>query len=271
MVLQKRGTGFLSCSYLDTKPTNYAINTILFEHDTGNSYVWNGAAWVSFIGYNIQGRAVPSVSVVGASLMTLEGAFAGLTQTAGGTSTHTLDTTEGFFSNYVSAATANVNTGITTPAAVNNITTPNFYPTIRARFKIDSTTASRVWIGFIALPIVVGDAPMASGTAGVLFGFGTADTTFIVKSNDASGAAATTVMTGITKDANWHTVSITLTPTPNAVIVLDDGAGEKTKTLTTAADIPAATQSLGVFCTGQTSTTTAKTFSAKLFEMRAAK
>jgi hypothetical protein len=270
MVVQKRGTGFISCSFLDTKPTNYAINTICFEVDTGNAYVWNGSAWISYIGYVIQGRATSSASVVGTSLMALDAAFAGLTQTAGGTSTHTMDTTEGFVSNYVSAATANVNCGITTAAAANNITTPNFYPTLRARFKIDSTTASRVWIGFISGAVAVSDTPMATGIPGCIFGFGTADTTFVVKSNDASGAATTTVMTGITKDALWHTVAITLSPT-NAAVVLDGGAGERTKTITTAGDRPAATDSLGIVCTGQTSTTTAKTFSLKLCEMRAAK
>jgi hypothetical protein len=218
----------------------------------------------------ISGLAIPSVSTTAASLCSLDGALNGLTSTAGGTSTHTLDATEGFVTNFVSAATANVNCGLTTAATTNNITTANFNPVLRARFKIDSITASRVWIGFTGLPIVVSDTPMASATAGVIFGYIVSGGTFIIRSNDTSGAATTTTMTGIAPDTNWHTVTISLTGS-QALVVLDDGAGEKTKTITTAADRPAGTDSLGVVCTGQTSTTAAKTFSLKFCSFRADK
>jgi hypothetical protein len=171
--------------------------------------------------FKMTGFAIPSTSVTSASLMDLNGALAGLTQTAAGTSTHTLDTTEGLVSNYVSTATGNLNIGLTTAATANNITTPAFNPVLKARFKIDSTTSSRMWIGFLDGAVAVSDTPIASGVSGVLFGFSSADTVFSVRSNDNSGAATTTAMTGITKDALWHTVKISVTSI-NATVVLDN-------------------------------------------------
>jgi hypothetical protein len=218
----------------------------------------------------LSGLAIPSASVTAASLMSLTGVFNGMTQTAGGTPTTTVDATEGLVSNYVSAGTANVNCGMTTAAITQKITTAAFNPVLVARFKIDSTTASRVWIGFTEGTLAVSDTPTASGDACALFGFSTADTVFSCRSNDTTGGVTTTAMTGITKDANWHTITISIN-TSQVQFVLDDGAGEKTKTITNSADRPGNTDPLLVHCTGQTSTTTAKTFSCKFAEFRADK
>lgn len=175
--------------------------------------------------------------------------------TGAGTNTVTFDTTEGVIANFVSTATGNLNVGLVAPTG-GPICRRLFAAKMTARVKIDSTTSSRMYVGFCAGALAISDTPMASGTAGVLVGFIGAATNFEIYHNDETGAFTTTAITGpIAKNANWHTIEIAWAASGNVDVTFDG-------TLQTlSSNIPATTTDLRFNCVGQTTTTTARTFS----------
>ena len=50
MTVQKPTNSLLYCLNADTKPTNYATNTLLVVLDTGDIFRWTGSAWTAIIG-----------------------------------------------------------------------------------------------------------------------------------------------------------------------------------------------------------------------------
>jgi hypothetical protein len=198
----------------------------------------------------------PSTGTTATSIGQLDGLLGQHVATGAGTNTVTFDTTEGMICNFVATATANLNIGLVAANATNPTCRRLFGCKMSARVKIDSTTSARMYVGFAAAALAISDTPIASGVDGVLVGFTSAATNFEIYSNDNSGTMTTTAITGpIAKNSNWHTIEINWTASGNVDVVFDG------VTQTLSANIPLTTTNLFFNCVGQTTTTTARTFS----------
>jgi hypothetical protein len=198
--------------------------------------------------------AAASATNIGA----LDGALHGHTIVAGGTNSSSQDTTFGLISNYQSAATANVNVGIVSPASAVGFCRTAWAGRIRAILKMDSTTSARLYFGLIGVnTLPISDTPMATAIPGIMVGWSTADTVWTIYQNDAAGAVTKTSITGnIAKDAVFSTIEINWPAGGATINVIFDGV---TQTLNS--NIPPSTQDLWFNCVGQTSTTTQRTLS----------
>jgi len=198
----------------------------------------------------------PSTGTTAVTIGQLDGILGQHVATGAGTNTVTFDTTEGMICNFVATATANLNVGIVAANATNPTCRRLFACKMSARVKIDSTTSARMYVGFASAALAISDTPIASGVDGVLVGFTSAATNFEIYSNDNSGTMTTTAITGpIAKNANWHTIEINWTASGNVDVIFDG------TTQTLSANIPLTTTNLYFNCVGQTTTTTARTFS----------
>lgn len=196
-----------------------------------------------------------SSATTAAGISNLIGIIGNHTPTGAGTNTLTFDTTEGIIANFVATATANLNIGIVS-GTTGPICRRLFGCRMSCRVKIDSTTSARMYVGFAAAALAVSDTPIATGVDGVLVGFTSAATNFEIYSNDATGTMTTTAITGpIAKNANWHTIEINWTASGNVDVIFDG------VTQTLSANIPLTTTNLFFNAVGQTTTTTARTFS----------
>jgi hypothetical protein len=175
---------------------------------------------------------------------------------AGGTNSTTFDASEGMIVNLQSAAIANVNVGLVSPTS-GALCRTAFAGKAICRVKMCSTKGSRFYFGFTGVATLpISDTPAASGIPAVLVGFSTADRNWVIRRNDAAGAAQTTNIAGpVAKDTNWHTIEINWTDNATAINVIFDGVTQTA--LTT--DIPANTADLWFNCVGQTSTSTTQT------------
>lgn len=241
----------------DTKPT---INTVLgstyLETDTFKMFHWDGAAWMqhetmaqTFTNKSIDAESdtimnqqLRSVFAAGAKRSgaiviactagdSLRGCLKGLTTNGDGTPTWSIDVDEGPVLAFSRAASGIM--GYTSTSTSDSITTRRaLNPFFKIRFKFNSITTTRLYIGFTsATSLPNTDTPLATGDSGVLFGYRTTDSNFSVINNDGGGAAIVN-STGVAKDTTYHTISFTFGAS-NVVVVLDDGAGAKTTTLTT--------------------------------------
>jgi len=203
------------------------------------------------------GKAQPMASgTTAANIMTLEGTLSQHIGTGTGTNTATFDTTEGMIANYVAPATGNLNIGIVSPAtglAGRRL----FGMRMVARVKMSASTTSRVYVGFTnAGAVPLSFTPLANGDSGIIVGYSENSTNWTVFHNDGSGAMVADNITGpIAKDALFHTIEINWTPSGN-INVIFDGVSQTISTR-----IPATTQNQLFNCLGQTTTTSARTFS----------
>lgn len=197
--------------------------------------------------FQASGGTAPNVGIV-------DGILGSNTFTSGGTNTTTIDNTEGIVANFVSAATGNTNIGLVAPTGAATYRR-DFALKMACRVKIDSTTSSRIYVGFYDAALPISDTPIASGHAGVLVGFRSTDTNWQALHNDTTSTVVADNITGpIAKDANYHTIEINWTASGNVDVVFDG------TTQTLSADIPPTSTALFFNCVGQTTTTTARTF-----------
>ena len=261
MTIQKVNNALLYGVSGDTKPTNYADNTLFFEQDTGSIYRSASGSWSLFRGAsktevltnktidaesqtNISKIAIaPHVRDTGwaspypANVFT-QGLLVGWTE-MGTKAFNAVDPSHGITSSYTTAATANtVQGGLKSGVA---FTYRQFSPYMRVKFAFGASTNNRVFVGFAAsATIVTSDTLLGSGNAGVGVGWrSVTDTNWSVFNSDGT-AAQTITSTGVAKDTAVRMVEIKMNESvPNIVVKMD---GTTYATLTT--NIPSGTQSL---------------------------
>jgi hypothetical protein len=195
------------------------------------------------------GLFVPTISSTGNGTGILQGV------TGVGTGSSAFDSGEGtFVQQYLSAASANVNCGIISGASAQPIARRSIAMRFVARFAIDSTTSSRVYFGLTSAgTLPISDTPLASTDDGVLVGFRSTDTNWTTFRNDGSTGMSTTDL-GVAKDAAFHTVEINWAANGNINIIFDGSSS------VLSAVLPRTSISLFYNLTGQTTTTTQRTF-----------
>lgn len=178
--------------------------------------------------------------------------------TGAGTNTTSFDTTEGLVANFVATATGGLNIGIVSPVSTTPLCRTLFNGYMRFRGKIDSTTSSRFYVGFVGVnTLPISDTPMASAVPGVMVGWSSTDTLWTIYQNDNVGTVTKTNITGsIAKDANYHTIEISWGNSATSIDVTFDGVNQNLSS-----NIPLTTSDLWFNAVGQTTTTTARTFS----------
>lgn len=252
----------------DIKPTaNNITGTIFCEIDTFGKYIWNGSTWINYESFaqiytnktidaesnnitnlsrtstfNNSGTAKRTGSVIAACTAdkSLVGSLKGLSVNGDGTPKSVVDPTEGLVLKFARAASGIMGYTSTT-AGTDTITTRRaLNPFLKVRLKTDTiATTTRIYVGFSSASSIPNtDTPLATTDSGVIWGFRSTDSNFSVIYNDGSSTSAVVVSMGVAKDTSYHTVSLTFTSF-NVVVVMDDGAGAKTQTLTTR--IPATT------------------------------
>jgi hypothetical protein len=205
-----------------------------------------------------QGSATPnSTGTTAANVMLYDGILSSHTGTGAGTNTVTFDTTEGHIANYVTTATGNLNAGIVSPTTGIGVGRRLFGMRAVSRAKINASTTARVYFGFTsAATLPLSDTPVANADNAVIVGYSGASTNWSIFHNDGSGTATVDNVTGpIAKDALFHTIEINWAAGGN-VNVIFDGVSQ-----TISADLPATTADLFFNNVGQTTTTTARTYS----------
>lgn len=277
MTIQKVNNALLYGVSGDTKPTNYADNTIFFEQDTGSTYRSVSGSWSLFSGASktetlsnktIDAELQTDISKVAiaphvrdtgwaspypANVFT-QGLMVGWTE-MGTKAMVAVDSSHGISSTYTTAATANsVQGGLKSGVA---FTYRQFSPYIRVKFSIGASTNNRVFVGFAASStIVTSDTLLGSGNAGVGVGWRSAtDTNWSVFNSDGT-SAQTITSTGVAKNTGVRMVEIKMDESvPNIVVKLD---GTTYATLTT--NIPSGTQSLCGYIFVEPSTASAHVF-----------
>lgn len=243
MVVERRiGCELVGLS-TDAKPDYPGlIDYRFYEVDTGNVFYYFGAAWSPVIGPadigtftnktisaldNDFSRGVAvdfpltfgykrtGVMMPGVSGPYLAGSFGGMLVTTGSGQNPicALDNVEGAYQNF-QANTTGEKMGIQSTTSTNSmITTRAQQPYLAVRARIDSTAGDRLYIGYTSnQTLPASNTPLASTDSGVMLGFGSANSTFMVYYNDGTTTAVSQNF-GTTKDNNWHTFEIAMTIT----------------------------------------------------------
>jgi hypothetical protein len=250
----------------DTKPNNAGTNGYrAIETDTGRVHYNNGSSWTNIIGHDktetLTGKTISSLnnviveraqqslfdqsakrvgSVIGAITAAngLVGCLQGMTVNGDGTPISEFSTGEnGFVQKFQRSGTGVL--GYSSTSASDSVVTRRTHnPVFKCRARLDNTSNIRLYIGFTSASSMPNtDTPIGTSDHGVVWGFRTSDANFSTFNNDGSGSAVVTSM-GVAKDTSHHTVTFTFSSS-NVIVVMDDGAGAKTQTLTT--DIPGST------------------------------
>jgi hypothetical protein len=255
-----------TCLSGDTKPPSNSsmVGARLTETDTGNIYRNSGNEWELFQSKNKtetfsdktidsetntvnnlalgnpfkirSGSILQSISTTNSMI----GCMQNLNVLGDGITTPTLtfiDNTEGFGHFFTRETTGLL--GFASDDSTNSLITRRDYnPFFKCRIKANNSSGVRLYVGFTsATAISNNDTPLGDSDSGVIWGFRNPDSNFSVFNNDGEGSAIVTSM-GLNKNESFHTVSFSFS-TSNVIVVMDDGAGAKTQTLTTR--IPAVT------------------------------
>jgi len=252
---------------------NYIVNTSAITADRNVSYPLL-LADDTYLFQNASQSALaydnfPSVSkegtfdVLGSNTAALDGSLTGYTITGAGSITSVYDTAEGMTLACATTATANLNAGLVSPSAGVGMGRRLTNMRMKARMKVDSTTSCRLYMGFTsqaALPI--SDTPLANTDSGAIVGFRSTDANYTILWNNGGGAPGVGV-TGLAKDANFHTWEIKFLAGSDILISRD---GNLVSTISAAGNIPATTTNLFFNCVAQTTTTTARTLTIRYIE-----
>lgn len=247
MTIQRITNSLLYGLSSDTKPTNYATNTVWNEIDTGNIYTWNGSTWVLFNGAsktetlsnkNISytngntilvdeklqsARLSPDVGMWGAhcsdgtATYTAFGQMARFSTITGTvTANFGLIATEGLYDNLATTSTVNSKAGwVDTLGSVFVVMDSN--PDFKVRMRLTQTTLIRVLMGFNSVTTIptTDTLNISSTNTCAMWGLRTSDTNWqAVTGNGTSttytdlGQAATTT--------GFHTFEIKLTSSGTA-------------------------------------------------------
>jgi len=282
------GSDQSSTAAVDIATTTKIRNTKFILRNPANtfSYIWNQSAITAdrnitlplltaddtFLFLNASQPALafdnfPSVSkegtfeTVGNNSVSITGILTGGTNVGAGSITSVYDTTEGMTIADATTATANLNAGYVSPTAGIGLGRRLTNLRMKARFKVDSTTSARVYMGFTSLATLpISDTPLGNTDSGVMIGFRSTDANYSVFNNDGSGAMVVTA-SSTAKDANFHTMEVKILASGNAICSLDG-----TTIATVSTRLPATTTNLFFNCVAQTTTTTARTCTIRYIE-----
>jgi hypothetical protein len=213
----------------------------------------------------------PQPNVSSGGSQGLMGCFAANTH-AGSTFSNQWDATYGLFQRYNTAASSNAIGGMISPTVGVGIAAMNFPGRWVTRIRNNNTSSVRTYAGFTsnanacqAAGPWLGDTPLASGDSGLMMGYRSTDTQWMVFYNAGTGPM-TSVGTGVLKDANFHLLLITW-PQAGGQASFSVDLGTPV-TITTG--LP--TTLTGMFCNviGETTTTSSTTFDMKgpFFELQ---
>lgn len=213
----------------------------------------------------------PQANVASGGSQGLMGCLAANTH-AGSTFSNQWDATFGQFQRYVTAATANSIGGIISPTTGVGIAATNFPGRWATRIRNNSTSNVRTYAGFTSNASAcqsagawLGDTPLGSSDSGLMFGYRSTDTTWMIFYNGGTGAM-TAASTGVSKDTNFHLLIITW-PQAGGSVTFQIDLGTP---ITITTGLP--TTLTGLFCNviGETTTTSAVTFDMKgpFFELQ---
>lgn len=191
---------------------------------------------------------------------------------AGSTFSNQWDATYGQFQRYVTAATAGSIGGIISPTTGVGIAALNFPGRWVTRIRNNNTSNVRTYAGFTSNATAcqtsgawLSDTPLGSSDSGLMIGYRSTDTNWMVFYNNGSGAA-TAQSLGVAKDANFHLLLITW---PQAGGQVSFSIDLRTP-ITISSGLP--TTLTGMFCNviGETTTTASTTFDMKgpFFELQ---
>ena len=175
-----------------------------------------------------------------------------------GTKTLSADQWLGTYINYNTGTTANSKAGLNGTTAI-ALFTRTSYPYKRTHLKIPTVTSSRFYGGFssnTALPVT--DTPLGSADSGVIVGWNSTDTNIRIYNNDGTGAAPTSIDTGLAKPtASWsyEIISDDANARFTVNIVTNTPATFSTNITTR---IPGASTRLAIYDCVENTTTTAK-------------
>jgi hypothetical protein len=279
VVVQKINNGVLYGVLADTKPTNYADNTLFFEQDTGSIYRSTSGSWSIIVGpTKTETLTNKTTSIRDNSLRFLAQSFMNLNskrfsvvypagtggnQFLGHTGSMTItgtysaiayNTTDGQIgANYLTAGGDGTFGGFQSAVSTQWSDNPRF----KLSMKVDSTATGRLYAGWSTLSTFPKtDTPFGTSDKGIAFGYRTTDTNFTIFHNDGGGgtmvADAMSTPVAKTSAATKFTVEI-ICSTSSAQVIYND-----TNSTTISADLPTTTDQLAFFCGCISSSATAR-------------
>jgi hypothetical protein len=276
MAIQEIQNGILYAVSGDTKPTNYATNTIWLEQDTGNIFRYSGSSWDLFRGAakteTLSNKTLDAgdqadvkrmhvadhVREIGALGACPSGAYSsgwllGLTFLGVSGALQTVDSSHGL--SYLYTSTTVANTSQAGQKSANPFTYRAWSPYFRIKCNVISTGTNRYFIGFTNNSTTpTSDTFLSTTDSGVGIGWRDSDTNFTIFNNDGSGTMVTTD-TGVTIVADIRSFEIIFDNSiPNIVVKMN---GTTYATLTTR--IPASSTALQLYFFVETTSTIAKT------------
>ena len=278
MTVQKINNGVLYGVVGDTKPTNYADNTLFFEQDTGSIYKSASGSWSLIVGptktETLLNKTISirdnNLRFLGQSFMNLNSKRFAVTYPANGgnhflgqpgsmtiTGTYSLiayNTTDGQIgANYVTAGGDGTHGSFQSAVSTQWSDNPRF----KLSMKMDSTATGRLYAGWSTnTTFPKTNTPFSTTEKGIAFGYRTTDTDFTIFHNDGGGgtmvADAMSTPVAKTNATTKFTVEI-ICSTSSAQVIYND-----TNSTTISANLPTTTDQLAFFCGGISSSATAR-------------
>jgi hypothetical protein len=278
MTVQKITNAILYGVAADTKPTNYADNTLFFVQDTGEIYRSTSGAWSIIAGASktetLTNKTISArdndLKFTEQTYMNLNSKRVGVGYAANGgnhllgslgnvtiTGTYAViayNTTDGLIgSQYTTAASSGAKGSFQNPLS----TKWGDNPRIKLMCSVDSTATGNFHCGWStnATFPTSSTTPYGNTEKGISFGYLSGGTNFSIFHNDGSGAFVTDAMsTPVAKTAatTKFTVEIICSASSAQVIYND------TNSTTISSRLPSSTDSLAFFCGVITSSTTAR-------------
>lgn len=277
MTVQKISNAILYGVNADTKPTNYADNTLFFEQDTGAIYKSASGSWSVLVGptktetlsnklisvfdndlrfamqsyMNLNSKR-PTVGYAASGGNHIFGSLGSVTIT--GTYSNIAYTTalgvQG--SNYLSASSSGAKASFQNP-----ITTKwGDNPRIKMYNAVDSTATGHYYCGWSTLSTFPATStPFGSSDKGIAFGYRSTDTNFTIFHNDANTSPPADAMSTPTAKTN--------ATTPFTIEIICNGSSadviyNDSITTTISTRLPSTNDTLAFFCGCVTSSTTAR-------------
>lgn len=206
MAVKGAGAGQITCLYSDTKPTLPA-GYRAFETDTGDILVSDGTYWWLTGAPAVMSPRKYGSLALGNTITQGTGMFTLFTNATGIGTTNSVisDATNGKYATFPTGTTTGNKGGMRINSSL--FTSRPFNPKMYIKFKLETTTLQRIYLGFATNAEPTGDDPYGSGTVAFMIGHISGDTNFKIIHNDTSGA---TVFddTGTALNTSIHTIKL---------------------------------------------------------------
>jgi hypothetical protein len=204
------------------------------------------------------GDFVPNSTITNGGNQGLMGCLVGNTH-IGSSFSQGWDTLYGQYQRYTTAATSNTQGGVINPTTNAGTAETNYSARLLARVRHNSSSNVRVYVGFTSnnnsgAGFTVTDTPLASGDSGLLVGYRSTDTNWMVFNNDGTGAMVATSL-GVPKDVGWHLIVINWSAGATAFQV--QLPMDMANPVSITSRYPATTTPLFLNCVGQTTANSA--------------